>query len=284
MINPFKSKKGLGRGLSSLIGDSDTKVTNNKISISSITPNKFQPRKNFQKEDLLELSNSIKERGIIQPLIVRKSEDEKNKYELIAGERRLQASQMAGLHEVPVFIIEADDLKSLEFAIVENVQRKDLNPIEEAEGYKRLIDEFKYDQDKVAKFIGKSQSHISNSLRLLTLPKKVINYISNGNLTQGHAKILVGFDDADVLAEKIIKKKLSVRQAENLVRILKLNKNFKKNLTKNPDITSLENLLEEKIGLKTYVRNKKNNSGQLIFEYKDLDQLNKLVEIIKSNY
>ena len=284
MINPFKSKKGLGRGLSSLIGDSDTKVTNNKISISSITPNKFQPRKNFQREDLLELSNSIKERGIIQPLIVRKSEDEKNKYELIAGERRLQASQMAGLHEVPVFIIEADDLKSLEFAIVENVQRKDLNPIEEAEGYKRLIDEFKYDQDKVAKFIGKSQSHISNSIRLLSLPKKVINYISNGNLTQGHAKILVGFDDADVLAEKIIKKKLSVRQAENLVRILKLNKNFKKNLTKNPDITSLENLLEEKIGLKTYVRNKKNNSGQLIFEYKDLDQLNKLVEIIKSNY
>ena len=284
MINPFKSKKGLGRGLSSLIGDSDTKVTNNKISISSITPNKFQPRKNFQKEDLLELSNSIKERGIIQPLIVRKSEDEKNKYELIAGERRLQASQMAGLHEVPVFIIEADDLKSLEFAIVENVQRKDLNSIEEAEGYKRLIDEFKYDQDKVAKFIGKSQSHISNSIRLLSLPKKVINYISNGNLTQGHAKILVGFDDADILAEKIIKKKLSVRQAENLVRILKLNKNFKKNLTKNPDITSLENLLEEKIGLKTYVRNKKNNSGQLIFEYKDLDQLNKLVEIIKSNY
>ena len=284
MINPFKSKKGLGRGLSSLIGDSDTKVTNNKISISSITPNKFQPRKNFQKEDLLELSNSIKERGIIQPLIVRKSEDEKNKYELIAGERRLQASQMAGLHEVPVFIIEADDLKSLEFAIVENVQRKDLNSIEEAEGYKRLIDEFKYDQDKVAKFIGKSQSHISNSIRLLSLPKKVINYISNGNLTQGHAKILVGFDDADILAEKIIKKQLSVRQAENLVRILKLNKNFKKNLTKNPDITSLENLLEEKIGLKTYVRNKKNNSGQLIFEYKDLDQLNKLVEIIKSNY
>ena len=284
MINPFKSKKGLGRGLSSLIGDSDTKVTNNKISISSITPNKFQPRKNFQKEDLLELSNSIKERGIIQPLIVRKSDDEKKKYELIAGERRLQASQMAGLHEVPVFIIEADDLKSLEFAIVENVQRKDLNPVEEAEGYKRLIDEFKYDQDKVAKFIGKSQSHISNSIRLLSLPKKVINYISNGNLTQGHAKILVGFDDADILAEKIIKKKLSVRQAENLVRILKLNKNFKKNLTKNPDITSLENLLEEKIGLKTYVRNKKNNSGQLIFEYKDLDQLNKLVEVIKSNY
>ena len=284
MINPFKSKKGLGRGLSSLIGDSDTKVINNKISISSITPNKFQPRKNFQREDLQELSNSIKERGIIQPLIVRKSGDEKNRYELIAGERRLQASQMAGLHEVPVFIIEADDLKSLEFAIVENVQRKDLNPVEEAEGYKRLIDEFKYDQEKVAKFIGKSQSHISNSIRLLSLPKKVINYISNGDLTQGHAKILVGFDGADILAEKIIKKKLSVRQAENLVRILKSKTNSKKNFIKSPEINSLENLLEEKIGLKTYIRNKKNNSGQLIFEYKDLDQLNKLVEIIKSNY
>ena len=284
MINPFKSKKSLGRGLSSLIGDSDTKVINNKISISSITPNKFQPRKNFHKGDLQELSNSIKERGIIQPLIVRKSEDEKNKYELIAGERRLQASQMAGLHEVPVFIIEADDLKSLEFAIVENVQRKDLNPVEEAEGYKRLIDEFKYDQEKVAKFIGKSQSHISNSIRLLSLPKKVINYLSNGNLTQGHAKILVGFDGADILAEKIIKKKLSVRQAENLVRILKRNNNFKKNSNKNPDIANLENLVEEKTGLKTHVRNKKNNSGQLIFEYKDLDQLNKLVEVIKSNY
>ena len=284
MINPFKSKKGLGRGLSSLIGDSDTKVINNKISISSITPNKFQPRKNFHKGDLQELSNSIKERGIIQPLIVRKSGDEKNRYELIAGERRLQASQMAGLHEVPVFIIEADDLKSLEFAIVENVQRKDLNPVEEAEGYKRLIDEFKYDQEKVAKFIGKSQSHISNSIRLLSLPKKVINYISNGDLTQGHAKILVGFDSADILAEKIIKKKLSVRQAENLVRILKSKTNSKKNFIKSPEINSLENLLEEKIGLKTYIRNKKNNSGQLIFEYKDLDQLNKLVEIIKSNY
>ena len=248
MINPFKSKKGLGRGLSSLIGDSDTKVINNKISISSITPNKFQPRKNFQREDLQELSNSIKERGIIQPLIVRKSGYEKNRYELIAGERRLQASQMAGLHEVPVFIIEADDLKSLEFAIVENVQRKDLNPVEEAEGYKRLIDEFKYDQDKVAKFIGKSQSHISNSIRLLSLPKKVINYLSNGNLTQGHAKILVGFDGADILAEKIIKKKLSVRQAENLVRILKRNNNFKKNSNKNSDIANLENLVEEKTG------------------------------------
>jgi|TARA_B100001741_G_scaffold239291_1_gene200292 ParB family chromosome partitioning protein len=284
MINPFKNKKGLGRGLSSLIGDSGTKVSNNKISISSILPNKFQPRKNFQKESLEELSKSIKERGIIQPLIVRNSEDDKNKFELIAGERRLQASQMAGFHEVPAIIIEADNLKSLEFAIVENVQRKDLNPIEEAEGYKRLIDDFGYDQDKVSKFIGKSRSHISNSIRLLSLPKNVRNYIENETLSQGHAKILVGLDNSEILADRIIKKKLSVRQAENLVRILKSNKVGKRSSNKNPDIIDLENSIEEKTGLKTFISNKKNNSGQLIFEYKGLDQLNRLIEIIKSNY
>ena len=284
MINPFKNKKGLGRGLSSLIGDSGTKVSNNKISISSILPNKFQPRKNFQKESLEELSKSIKERGIIQPLIVRNSENDKNKFELIAGERRLQASQMAGFHEVPAIIIEADNLKSLEFAIVENVQRKDLNPIEEAEGYKRLIDDFGYDQDKVSKFIGKSRSHISNSIRLLSLPKNVRNYIENETLSQGHAKILVGLDNSEILADRIIKKKLSVRQAENLVRILKSNKVGKRSSNKNPDIIDLENSIEEKTGLKTFISNKKNNSGQLIFEYKDLDQLNRLIEIIKSNY
>ncbi len=284
MINQFKNKKGLGRGLSSLIGDSGTKVSNNKISISSILPNKFQPRKNFQKESLEELSKSIKERGIIQPLIVRNSEDDKNKFELIAGERRLQASQMAGFHEVPAIIIEADNLKSLEFAIVENVQRKDLNPIEEAEGYKRLIDDFGYDQDKVSKFIGKSRSHISNSIRLLSLPKNVRNYIENETLSQGHAKILVGLDNSEILADRIIKKKLSVRQAENLVRILKSNKVGKRSSNKNPDIIDLENSIEEKTGLKTFISNKKNNSGQLIFEYKGLDQLNRLIEIIKSNY
>ena len=164
MINPFKNKKGLGRGLSSLIGDSDVKIKNNKISISSIIPNKYQPRKNFDKNSLEELTASIRERGIIQPIIVRASEDRNDKYELIAGERRWQAAQNAGLHEVPAVILNVDNLKSLEFAIVENVQRKDLNPIEEAEGYQRLINEFNYDQDKVAKFIGKSRAHISLSL------------------------------------------------------------------------------------------------------------------------
>ena len=221
MINPFKSKKGLGRGLSSLIGDSGTNSINNKVSISSIIPNKYQPRKNFEKESLEELTNSIRERGIIQPLIVRKAEGQNEKYELIAGERRWQAAQNAGLHDVPVIVIEADNLKSLEFAIVENVQRKDLNPIEEANGYKRLIDEFNYDQEKVSKFIGKSRSYITNSLRLLNLPADVLNYVEQKKISSGHAKILVGLDNASFIASKIIEKKLSVRQSENFVKIFK---------------------------------------------------------------
>ena len=221
MINPFKSKKGLGRGLSSLIGDSDLRISNNKISISSIVPNKNQPRKLFQKEALEELKNSIKERGIIQPLIVRKSDNQDDKFELIAGERRWQAAQMAGLHEVPVVIISADNLKSLELAIIENVQRKDLNAVEEAESFKNLIDKFNYDQDKVAKFIGKSRSHIANSIRLLSLPQKLIDMLRSDKISQGHAKILIGLENATLIAEKIIKKKLSVRQTENLVRLLK---------------------------------------------------------------
>ena len=207
MINPFKSKKGLGRGLSSLIGDNDIKTSNTKISVSSITPNKYQPRKNFDAANLEDLTNSIKERGVIQPIIVRKSNTDNSKYEIIAGERRWLAAQRAGLHKVPVVITEADDLKSLEFAIVENVQRKDLNPIEEAEGYQRLINEFNYDQDKVAKFIGKSRAHISNCIRLLSLPAKVIEHIINDKISPGHAKILVGLDNSELLAEKIIKKK-----------------------------------------------------------------------------
>ncbi len=221
MINPFKSKKGLGRGLSSLIGDSEVTENKSTIFISSIVRNKHQPRKNFEKESLEELTNSIKERGIIQPIIVRKSKDQDGKFEIVAGERRWQAAQNAGLHEVPAVVIKADNLKSLEFAIVENVQRKDLNPIEEAEGYKKLIDEFRYDQEKVAKFIGKSRSHISNCLRLLSLPNEVIDLIQNNKLSQGHAKVLVGLENAFFIAKKIIEKKLSVRQTEALARITK---------------------------------------------------------------
>ena len=283
MINPFKNKKGLGRGLSSLIGDSEIKNSNEKVLISSITPNKNQPRKLFDKYALEELSNSIKERGIIQPLIVRNSNDQDSKYELIAGERRWQAAQIAGLHEVPVIVVEADNLKSLEFAIIENVQRKDLNSIEEAESYKNLIKNFGYDQEKVAKFIGKSRSHISNSLRLLTLPQKIIEMIRNDKISQGHAKILIGIENSLLLAEKIVKKKLSVRQTESLVRIIKSGQ-AKKGTLKNSNVISTENELSEKIGMRVHLINKKDNSGTLTFNYKGLDQLDRLIKVIKINY
>ena len=283
MINPFKSKKGLGRGLSSLIGDSDVKTSKEKISISSIVPNKNQPRKLFEKEALEELKNSIKERGIIQPLIVRKSDDQEDKFELIAGERRWQAAQSAGLHEVPVVIIEADNLKSLELAIIENVQRKDLNPVEEAESYNNLIQNFGYDHEKVSQFIGKSRSHISNSIRLLSLPEKILDLIRNNKISQGHAKVLVGLENAVLLADKIIKKKLSVRQLESLVRLFKngSNKSFR---SKDSNIISTENDLSEKIGMRVILNNKKNNSGTLSFEYKGIDQLDRLIDVIKKNY
>ena len=283
MMNPFKSKKGLGRGLSSLIGDNKIESNVNKLSIGELVRNRYQPRRSFDEESLEELTNSIRERGIIQPIIVRKSENIIDKFEIIAGERRWQAAQKAGLHKVPSVVIEADNLKSLEFAIVENVQRKDLNPIEEAEGYKRLIDEFSYDQEKVAKFIGKSRAHVSNCLRLLSLPQKIIEHISNEKISQGHAKILVGIENAELLAEKIISKKLSVRQAEALVRFTKTIKStFKKN--KDSNIKDIENQLMEKIGMRVYVNNNKNNSGTLTFKYKGLDQMERLIQVIKNNY
>jgi len=277
-----KIKKGLGRGLSSLIGETKIESQKNQLSISEMIPNKYQPRKIFDETNLNDLTNSIKERGILQPIIVRKSNDDKSKYEIIAGERRWLAAQRAGLHNVPVVITEADDLKSLEFAIVENVQRHDLNPLEEAQGYKRLIDEFSYDQEKVSKFIGKSRSHITNSLRLLILPEEVIKLIETQKLTAGHAKILVGLENAGFVANKIVEKKLSVRQAENFVKIFK-NKKQKTN-NKDTNIKDLEISVSNKIGLNVEIKNKKNNKGKITFEYKDLDQLNKIIEIIKTNY
>ena len=282
-MDAFKIKRGLGRGLSSLIGDSKIETNINKLSISDLIRNKNQPRKLFDKDSLEGLTNSIKERGIIQPIIVRRSQDQNTKYEIIAGERRWLAAQNAGLHEVPVVITEADDLKSFEFAIVENVQRHDLNAIEEAEGYQRLIDDFLYDQDKVAKFIGKSRSHISNCLRLLSLPNEVINLIQNNKLSQGHAKVLVGLENAFFVAKKIIDKKLSVRQAENLVKIFKSKKTFKI-YSGDPNLRQLEKSVSAKIGLRVFIKNKKNNTGSVLFEYKDLDQLNKLIDAIKLNY
>ena len=282
-MGPFRIKKGLGRGLSSLIGDTKVNSNVNKLSVSDLVRNKLQPRKIFDQKNLEELTNSIKERGVIQPIIVRNFQDHTDKYEIIAGERRWLAAQNAGLHEIPVVITEADDLKSLEFAIVENVQRHDLNSIEEANGYQKLIDQFGYDQEKVAKFIGKSRSHISNCLRLLTLPKEVIALIENGNLSQGHAKVLVGLENAFFVAKKIIDKKLSVRQSENLVKIFKT-KSKSKYILKDPNLKQLEAELVNKIGLNVSINNKKNNSGAIYFEYKNLDQLNRIIEIIKINY
>jgi ParB family chromosome partitioning protein len=282
-MNTNKIKKGLGRGLSSLIGETKSEVSINKLSISDLVSNKFQPRKIFDEQNLDELTNSIKERGIIQPIIVRKSNDNKSKYEIIAGERRWLAAQKAGLNEVPVVITEASDLKSLEFAIVENVQRNDLNAIEEARGYQRLITEFSYDQEKVGQFIGKSRSHIANFLRLLGLPEPVLKLIETKKLSPGHGKILVGLENASFVAKKIIEKKLSVRQTENLVKIFKIKKKPFKPL-KDPNLEFLESSITEKIGLNVLIKNKKNNSGSIILEYKDVDQLNKIIEIIKVNY
>ena len=280
MIN-FKNKKGLGRGLSSLIGEGKVS-SNTKASISDLTRNKYQPRKKFDETSLNELSESIKSRGIIQPIIVRDSNGN-SKYEIIAGERRWLAAQKAGLHEVPIVVIEADDKKALEFGIVENVQRHDLNAIEEAEGYKRLIDEFYYDQEQVAKFIGKSRSHITNSLRLLGLPDEVIEFVKENKISPGHAKILVGLENCQLISKKIISKKLSVRQTESLVRAYKTpSKKLMKN--KDPNIRILEQNLMEKIGMNVEIKNKKNNKGSIIFNYKELDQLNRIIESVKKNY
>ena len=282
-MNSNKIKKGLGRGLASLIGETKTEIKTNKLTLSEIVPNKYQPRKHFDKENLDDLTNSIKERGVIQPIIVRTSNTESSKYEIIAGERRWLAARKAGLHEIPVVISEVSDLKSLEFAIVENVQRHDLNPLEEAQGYKRLIDEFSYNQEKVSKFIGKSRSYITNSLRLLNLPAEVLKYIEEQKLSTGHAKILVGLDNALFIASKIIEKKLSVRQAENFVKLFKKKKIvFNKSL--DPNINNLQKSISDKIGLNVLIRNNKKNKGTITFSYHDIDQLNKIIDVIKSNY
>ena len=278
-----KIKKGLGRGLSSLIGETKNTPQNNKLSITDLIPNKYQPRKIFDESSLEDLTNSIRERGMIQPIIARKSNEHKSKFEIIAGERRWLAAQKAGLHNVPVVITEANDLKSLEFAIVENVQRNDLNPLEEAQGYKRLIDEFSYDQEKVSKFIGKSRSHISNSLRLLTLPGDVIELLEKQKISAGHAKVLVGLENSSFVAKKIYENKLSVRQAENFVKIFRKKKSHLKK-QKDVNIIDLEKSLSEKIGLNVIIKNNKNNKGSITFSFKEIDQLNKIIDIIKLNY
>jgi len=276
-------KKGLGRGLSSLLGDSSKKIDVNKVSINDLTRNKLQPRKHFDKESLVELTNSIKEQGVIQPIVVRPNKLLEGKYEIIAGERRWLASQNAGLHEVPVVILNVDDVKSLEFAIVENIQRQDLNSIEEARGYRRLIDDFNYNQEKLSQFIGKSRSYIANSLRLLSLPEDVLLMVERGNLSAGHARTLIGLNNSVDIAKKIIQKKLSVRQSEILVKQFR-DKKFKLISQKDSNVLDLQKDLEEKTGLNVSINNKKNNSGIISFEYRDLEQLDKLINIIKKNY
>ena len=276
-------KKGLGRGLSSLLGDTSKKIDVNKVSIKDLTRNRLQPRKYFDKENLLELTNSIKEQGVIQPIVVRPNKSLDGKYEIIAGERRWLACQNAGLHEVPVVILNVDDVKSLELAIIENVQRQDLNSIEEARGYQKLINDFSYNQEKLSQFIGKSRSYIANSLRLLSLPGDVLLMVEQRNLSAGHARTLIGLNNSVDIAKKIIQKKLSVRQSEILVKQFK-DKKFKLVSQKDSNVLDLQKDLEEKTGLNVSINNKKNNSGMISFEYRDLDQLDKLISIIKKNY
>ena len=270
-----QAKKGLGRGLSALFGDIENRSnlkesSTNKISIADIERNKYQPRTIFDDEKLNELSESIKINGIIQPIAVRVNKFEKGKYEVVAGERRLLAAQRAGLNEVPVFILDIDDQKSLEIAIVENVQRQDLNIIEEAKGYQRLVKEFGYDHDKISKFMSKSRSHISNTLRLLTLPEDIIGLLEEEKLTAGQARPLIGMPNASEIAESIVKKKVAAREVENLVKSTKNTK--KKSYNEDPNIQFVKNELESKLGLNVDIVNKKNNSGKIIIKYKSLDQ------------
>lgn len=276
-------KKGLGRGLSALFGDQapkeNTEVNQilNKVSISDISRNPYQPRQNFREDKLEELSNSIKKNGIIQPIAVRINNSGSTKYEIIAGERRWLAAQRAGLHEIPVTILDLSDAESLEVAIVENIQRDDLNPIEEARGYKRLNEEFKYDHEDISKLMSKSRSHISNTLRLLTLPPDVIAMLEEGTLTSGQARPLIGLSSASSIAEEIVSKNYSARKVEYLVKSKKNPINDKKY---DSNIIKAQELIEKKLGLKVHISNKKNNSGKITIEYNDLDQFELISKLL----
>ena len=277
-------KKGLGRGLSALFGDEKPKdkpqviSKSNTVSISDLSRNPYQPRQHFSEQKLEELANSIKQNGVIQPIAVRQSKSDINKYEIVAGERRWLAAQRAGLHEIPVNILELSDLESLEVAIVENIQRDDLSPIEEARGYKRLSDEFKYDHENISKLMSKSRSHISNTLRLLTLPKDVIAMLEEGSLTSGQARPLVGLANASSIAEEIVAKNYSARKVEYLVKGKKVSKNKKNNYDAN--IYKAQERIEKILGLKVAIVNKKNNSGKIIIDYSDLEQFEFLSELL----
>ena len=278
-----KKKKGLGKGLSALFGDQekiaptkDFSSTPIKASISNLNRNTYQPRINFDEAKLDELASSIKKNGIIQPIAVRLSKTKNNTYDIIAGERRWLAAQKAGLHEVPIIILDLDDNEALEVAIVENIQREDLNIIEEAKGFERLHKEFGYDQDKIAQMMSKSRSHISNTLRLLTLPKDIIAMLQDGELTAGQARPLVGLPNASQIAEEILTKKMSARSIESL------KKNTKKSFTVDPNVFDIQRELERILGLKVSITNKKNNSGKIMLEYKNVDQFEFLTKLLKT--
>ena len=276
-------KKGLGRGLSALFGDSTlkekSKTSNqsNMVAISDLLRNPYQPRQNFKEDKLEELANSIKKNGIIQPIAVRPSKSNSDQYEIVAGERRWLAAQRAGLHEIPVTILDLSDVESLEVAIVENIQRDDLNPIEEAKGYKRLNEEFKYDHESISKLMSKSRSHISNTLRLLTLPQDVVAMLEEGSLTSGQARPLIGISNASSIAEEIVSKNYSARKVEYLVRNKKGGK-IVKNIDTN--ILKTQERLEKILGLKVNITNKKNNSGKITIKYKDLDQFQLISDLL----
>tara|TARA_B100000941_G_C28460250_1_gene530309 strand:- start:362 stop:1216 length:855 start_codon:yes stop_codon:yes gene_type:complete len=279
-------KKGLGRGLSALFGDSisNEKSTvinkNNMLAIADLTRNPYQPRQNFKEEKLEELANSIRKNGIIQPIAVRPSKSNVGKYEIVAGERRWLAAQKAGLHEIPITILDLSDSESLEVAIVENIQRDDLNPIEEAKGYKRLNEEFKYDHESISKLMSKSRSHISNTLRLLTLPSDVIAMLEEGTLSSGQARPLIGISNASSIAEEIVSKNYSARKVEYLVRN---KKNVKGEKIIDSNILKTQEKLERRLGLKVNILNKKNNSGKISIEYKDLDQFQLISNLLTKN-
>lgn len=284
-MTEFK-KKGLGRGLSALFGDQEEKTEKIKnessqklVLIADISRNRFQPRVNFDEKKLLELSESIKKNGIIQPIAVREDKEDPGRYEIVAGERRWMAAQKAGLHEVPIVILDLNDNETLEVAIVENIQREDLNVVEEAKGYLRLSDEFGYDQEKIAKFMSKSRSHISNTMRLLTLPKDVVSMLEEGLITAGQARPLIGLSNASSIAEEIISKKLSARSVENLTRIKKGPQKVGNYLDSN--ILNEQKNLEEILGLKINIQNKKNNSGKIEIQYKNLEQYDLIVNSLK---
>jgi ParB family chromosome partitioning protein len=281
-MNTIK-KKGLGRGLSALFGDATPQTTTKnsetkRVSISDLTRNPYQPRETFNEFKLDELANSIKKNGIIQPIAVRLKKSEPGKYEIVAGERRWLAAQKAGLHDIPVNVLDLSDVESLEVAIVENIQRDDLNPIEEAKGYKRLSDEFNYDHENISKLMSKSRSHVSNTLRLLTLPNDIIGMLEEGTLTSGQARPLIGLSNASQIAEEIVAKNYSARKVEYLVKSKK-SQNLK-NKTYDPDIMKAQERIEKILGLKININNKKNNSGKIIIEYKNLEQFELVSDLL----